>query len=289
MVRKISVTFTMSAFSNRFVVFFYNVSGIHCIKFEDDHFQISKFLVVSNIVKMFVLFSTVILVLKDFNLFSDLYQIKALSNYGISNFSLVLAVVSNLSFLVSTVFIGFIQTLKSNKVLQFLNTCNQICKENIFNNKLEKLIKRNCLLNLIFYLLLASFTISQRTDLKLIFFSIVFILVFSLPQLILFGFLSFLKNFETFFLFLLKNLTSEMKNTLADSGLVEELIVKYQSIYRLNNDFNEIFGRQITILTCYLEIAVTIQVRKITAVIINSNHFYFSVISDFKALLDSWK
>lgn len=47
-----------------------------------------------------------------------------------------------------------------------------------------------------------------------------------------------------------------MKNTLTDSGLVEDLIVKYQNIYRLNKDFNDIF----TILTCYLEAAVTIQV-----------------------------
>lgn len=145
----------MSAFSNRFVVFFYNFSGMHCLKFRNYNFEISNINVLISVFRMFFIFATFTFILKYFNLFSDLYQIKSIINSGMSNFSLILAALSNISFVISTVFIGFIQIFKSKDVLKFMNTCNRICVENAFNDKFEKLTKFNCYLSFTFCLFLA--------------------------------------------------------------------------------------------------------------------------------------
>lgn len=70
------------------------------------------------------------------------------------------------------------------------------------------------------------------------------------PTFVLIGFNTFMKIFETFFTFLLKDFVNDLKmlqnRAIIDINEYETIVMKYQNIFNLNQEFNEAFGKQIT-------------------------------------------
>ena len=84
------------------------------------------------------------------------------------------------------------------------------------------------------------------------------------PFIVVASFLSFLKTMEIFFLMTLRNFKRQMKmltnNINFDCEAFNLLTMKYHNMFELNQEFNAVFGNQITVITCCVTTMATFQV-----------------------------
>lgn len=116
--------------------------------------------------------------------------------------------------------------------------------------------------------------------------SILAFYVLMYPNLVIFSFLGFKKNFEHFLVILLKDFESDLERFLEkscfDKRLHGCLIIKYQRIIELNNKFNKYVGPQMTMAVCCLTGILICQVRAIV------DKFFREKILSFQKVLSRY-
>lgn len=102
-----------------------------------------------------------------------------------------------------------------------------------------------CLISAIFMVMASAFVFLNLTLIAILTMTIVVY-----PTFVLIGFNTFMKIFENFFTFLLKDIANDLKmfqsQAIFDTNEYEAIVMKYQNIFNLNQEFNEDFGKQIT-------------------------------------------
>lgn len=87
------------------------------------------------------------------------------------------------------------------------------------------------------------------------------------PFIVMTSFLSLTKSLERFFVILLKEFKNELRKALelptVDLAAHRRLTEKYQNIYNLNRRLFNVFGLQITLMTCCVAAVTTLQVTSI--------------------------
>jgi hypothetical protein len=124
------------------------------------------------------------------------------------------------------------------------------------------IFKKSCVKDsmVLFSIFISNYTIQCFGTFKLTFLSSIVSTIVYYPFIAVFGFISFIKNFENFIIASMKDFKREIKDfskckSVTDSFKLKQfyqLSNKYQKIANLLKEFNKCFGLQVTILSCYL-------------------------------------
>lgn len=258
----------MSKCATRFVLGFHNFCGTLNIKYEDESYCISRLVIIWNLVQvtMIVLVnafiaSDKITSEKEFLATVVRAELIALDNFSI--FSKMLIDCSTFTIQVLSISLCSIQLWKRGEIRKILNMSNEFILDEESQKKLQKVSTRNVIFSLFYFavILTLQFIMAMKPSV----FSIVVCFIFMNPYLVTTSFLSFMKNYEVFFVLLLKQFRRDLKILLRkshfDDDHYQSLLRKYQKIYALNKEYKKTFGAQMTLVTCCLGIYLTIDVR----------------------------
>lgn len=255
----------MSKASRRFVLFFNNFSGILCHKYVLNCFKLSPFLVGWNVVQLFL--STVLLLLMFCNqsIMNLCYKTDITSPIAFSSFSKFLIFFAGFMRNFLGNFLVCKNLLRRNRISNFLNACTEFkINKNSFLKIARRSMRNSCLI-FIYYLVIFSSQIAYVINHTLLAFVVCFFV--TLAYLAQLSFFVFMKNFEMFFVALLDDFREDLKLFLQKSRferrIFKNLLSKYQKIYELNHEFNEVFGAQVTAQTCCLSMLMTLEVRNL--------------------------
>lgn len=266
--------------SHRLVLFSYNFSSVLSFKYIDHSFEISRtqsimncFMLPLSIIFTFLLFSSR-------QLQDKLIDEQASVKETITIISGVTIIFSNFSTMITTLTICFVNLGRQKRILIFLNSARNFryrMREEIDERFLKKLKKVSLLVNLIIFM----FVIMQFSYMKKSLLSFVPILLILYPISVFINFLAFVKSFEFFFSALLRNFRMEVEETLLSKSNMTDIVQlmrHYNEIYKLNQEFINLFGIQLTAVTCCSSIMTTVDVSVI-AILKIDEHILFSVLA----------
>lgn len=242
----------------------YTLLGILSVKKNENDFKNSRFRAVLNVLMMPMVFIYTIILLSNQKLQNEILRAgykKFSSNHPFVGF-VMLAVAQSSQW--TSFFICVFQFLRQNKILKFLNRVNEVSMDEKYCIQLKK----RCTSSFIFMscVFVVNFSIQFMTRSKLTILSVASFTFLMFSYLVVPAFLSFMKTIEIFFLMCLKDIKDHLKNSISinsfDSESVSELITKYQEIFEMNKIFNDIFGMQVTLVTCCIASMTTCQVKQ---------------------------
>lgn len=238
---------------------FYNFTGLSCLKFSNGVYEISHLSAFINIVKIItcliliyfvsssielqrILFRHVFIVMPDFSYFSKM------------SINFAAACVHYFS---SVLFIH--QFVRRHGMKRFMNNAlfrnmNQIYLRRFIRLCVSTLRLALCTVVVTFIKYLAIINPS--------FVNFLVYLVYIFPSIIALGFVSFVKNFESYVVVSLQKFDEELKQVTcrearrfySDIEIYLRFSYKYQKLFDFVNEFNDLFGHQMTIQTNALTI-----------------------------------
>lgn len=244
----------------------YSFLGILSIKCDGNKFTTSRFHAVFNLLKMPLVLIFAFFLIRNEGWREEVFRSGYDIQYRGSAFLIFIALVTSEMVQVTSLIICVIFFLRRFKITEFINRASELDIEGKYVEKLTQSWRRNfLLLNCMFWIIaIVQFvTRSQLTLFALVGFSILLHTYIVVPSI-----LSLMKTFETFFLVCLKDfkhrLTVSMEIADFDRKAFHKLIKRYQNIFELNQEFNRLFGAQVTLMTCCVAIMTTFQVSIFT-------------------------
>lgn len=241
--------------SHRFALFSYNFSSVLSFNYRSQGFEVSTLTSISNCLKLplAITFSLYLFVTPDFYKKIMVEEIKMIEVF--SFFSALSMLFSTLVTMFTTFTICFVNLKKRNEILKFLNKANLLRKcflEKKFSKSFEKSLgKVTILVNSIILIYIVMQFSYMKNNLSSVFVS--FVILY--PFVILLNFLGFIKIFEYFFVNLLQSFKKDI-----DEVSSNELMINFKIISDLSQEFNDIFGFQLTAVTCCNAVMTTVDV-----------------------------
>lgn len=153
------------------------------------------------------------------------------------------------------------QIFQREKIKNLIENVIDKLEASKFCDHLESAVFANCAILFIYFWVIYVLQVSIAMKISLVSILGGFFIIY--PYFVFFGFLSIVRNFEALVAALLKdfeiklNRTSTMKSSDDSFG---KLLQEYQDIYNLSNEFNRLFGAQLTMLFCSSTLLFTFQV-----------------------------
>lgn len=252
----------MSNRTQRFILLVNNFSGISFFKYKDRELQISKPIIFVNVLNTTTISVSIFLLFTRED-FMERYLVSEVSSISTSMFSKLLVLVGSGLLYVVTAIICISHVLKRKQILNFLKDCLTLVQKNQSFHVIEKVFMRNLILivtYVTFMLVGVTMTVTKNS-----WFAFAFCYVAMQPYTVMFCFLNFIKMSEMFFLICFKDFRENLKLLLGrDSHSASEcrqLILQYDRIFRINQNFNKIFGLSLSLITSCLAIGITTQVK----------------------------
>lgn len=235
----------------RFAYFFYNFTGFYCFKFENSQFKISRVKFFFNLFRLtssFLIAAIAMIILSGAKeiIRQDLVSLPVFSDF--TRFSLLVGVALQQS---SAFVLFFSQALKLSKIASFLNKCQVISPKHEFLEIFEQNVTQH--FKVLFFIMIPLTTLKYTAMMIPSAWSFLVFLSFMYPAATILGFFSFVKNFENFIIACLKELESEVEDCFS-------LISKYKKLYGVSKAFNDAFGNQLTLMTCFVTATIVVGV-----------------------------
>lgn len=252
----------MSKFPSRFTLICYNVSGVSSIKMKNNIFEVSKFYAVLNPLVMILAFASSLYVTFTASIHLMVNDTITASFDFYSSLSIIVTVANAYLIKLFAIILTFLQLSKHRNGVELLNDCNQSLKDNKSADVLLQQSKKImvCCIS-IFTVVFIAFTCATTNWTVL---SFVLGLLWSFPCVTLLVFMIFTKHLGMLLTTLLKGFRKDFKKlrnrTNFDENANDKLMRDYQNIYDLNQEFNKVFGFQLTMLTCCLTLIIILQV-----------------------------
>jgi hypothetical protein len=249
----------------KFLIFYFNFSGILSLKIHKNKLKVSKFWFLINFLNLpiwFVLFYFV-----TFTNFNDAAKnIEAPSRFTI--FSVILSISFHTFSLLVMSCCVYVQLFKQNQIIDLIKNCLKIFRRFNFsqNSKPFKNFERKCLK------ILVSWSISVTIFELLYYFSIynlnwkglIFFTLSTWNILISLQFIIFVSFFLNFFEFLLKTLNCELEERFQQISAVkkgfDDIFNKFCCLYDLIQEIKKTFGFLLNLSVFYAVCIVTIRV-----------------------------
>lgn len=264
---------------NRLLLKIHNLTGVSSLEYKNHKFSVSIPLIGFNILNLVGIFVTrrwlhgneaiydKILV----DTFPPQEESRFLRNFYTTSYQLIHLLAA------SSILINII---RQKKIAKLLNVCIKIKMS-------EKLLKRLQLnVTISSYLILFYFFIDCFIQYVLYyqknFLAFTFYYVELFPYTIMLSSLIATKNFEIFLSAAFEQILSELNktnwNTLAYKRQLLRLVYKYQQLSEICEGFNEVFGSQLTYMTCYSTIILIFRVNiEILSSIALDSYFHISL------------
>lgn len=244
------------------LVSFYNLLGISSLKPDVYGWKNSSILAMFHVLKMPLVIVFTVCMINSRIIRNLTYKLNFDEFKSQTPFSKLLIIISVEMVHISSLSICFLEFSRRKRIEKFIN---KMCEVTIDDSHAEKLKTRwknhfRFISSLFLIIALSQFF----TKMKFTVFGFISWIILIYPHMMMSSFLSFVKSFEIFFIILLRDFQSEFENgfkTLAlDLQTYQRLLNKYQEIYEVNRDFLEVFGTQLTLMTCCVTGITTLQV-----------------------------
>lgn len=247
--------FRMSKLSQAHLLLLFNCLAITCLKFNrlKRIFEISKLFSILNSLQVVQLLLSTIFVVGNKTFLHLVYNVDIAHLAKVSSFSYVILL--SITYLIQSLacFVCALQFLRRKQIMDLINTCCEFSIGKSLKQKFYRVLKVNCL---VVFTYLINMSCLYFWFMKTSMLSVVAFYVLMYPNLVIFSFLGFKKNFEHFLVILLKDFESDLERFLEksyfDTHLHGCLVTKYQRIIELNNKFNKYVGPQMTMAVCCL-------------------------------------
>lgn len=161
---------------------------------------------------------------------------------------------------VNSFFICMLQFLRREQITLFLNHAKELELSPTYKMKLKNIWRKFFvqISSLFMITLIIQYLFRGRITLL----SLCGFALFSHSYVVMSSFLSLIKTFEIYFIICLKDfkhrLSANMRNN--DLKIYLELISQYQKIFDISREFNNVFGTQVTSMSCCVTILTIFQV-----------------------------
>lgn len=276
---------------HRIGLFMYNFLSVLSFNYTIQGFKVSIFTSISNCLKLpiSIMFCLYLFYSPDF--FGSFIADTAKFRKAPSHFSDISMLFINYFTMMTSLTICFQNLKRQEEILTFLNKANHLRR--LFKEKFKTSFKKSIeKVAILISLVILIYVIMQYSYMKNDFLSIFIVFQILYPFLVLLCFLGFVKSIEYFFVASLKSFSEEIKEHLSNPNAVDidsdHLIKQYQSIFKLNQEFNDLFGLQMTTATCCIAVMMTIDVSwKRTQHFCYELIFHCSSSKHFKLLLEN--
>lgn len=243
----------------------FNFFSILCLKYEKKVFNISKIHSILNLVKLplALALTFALSISAEFRKEVTRDEIVILENFSV--FSIVLMVILSVLVDLTALLICFTQWLNRREIERIFNRASRFLKF-LDNNQVAEFRIKILKINFVLFILSAWFILLQNSVLNLTWKALVSGLLIVYPFFVIINFWILLKFSELFFITCLRNYDRKVKIMLNNQSCVSEnsetlLLIEHHDLYSLSQQFNKVFGTQITIVTCCVSLMTTLDVN----------------------------
>lgn len=251
----------MASLTYSFVLFLCNLSGILCYKFRRNVLELSNSMALINALKIILIISVSFFVSFSENIRERIFISELVNLKGYSKFSKLVIVSYPFLSYIFAIYLNIVLMSNRKIIFEFMRRCYEILSRENFDelmklsSKYGAAVSADTLVVILFQIIATiNFTV----------FASVLTVVLCFPIFVLLMFLGMTRIFGKYFLKLLEDFKHELQRFLEkkffDSQMCRNLMIKHQQIYDLNQDFNKIFGVQLTMLTCGFAFMLTMHV-----------------------------
>lgn len=253
------VVVDMRKASHQFVHLFYKISGVLCVDYKNKKCSLTKLSFIFGGLIQLLLISIVTYFISDPILMVNVYKNIIINLQGYSTFSMILLysathIMNLLAFsLVAT------QIFQREKIKKFIENVIDKLEASKFRDELESAVFTNCAILFIYFWVIYVLQLAVAMKVSLVSILGGFFIIY--PYFVFFGFLSLVRNFEALVVTLLKDFELKLNhNSMMKSSDCCKLLQEYQNIFSLSDEFNKLFGAQLTMLFCSVTLLFTFQV-----------------------------
>lgn len=241
----------MSLSSHRFFLSILNFLSVFCFTLEGKTFEISNFLALCNVLKVpFVIFFN-IYIMSDYSLKVQVFRNTFVSFDKFSIFAKLVVSIVAISGNVTILIISLLQVSLRHKIKNFANILIQQSLHEKYFRKFKKISLDHSIKLTILSFAMVLFMYRGAFKNSVIAFAAC--LIHAFPLFLTSGLIGFLIAFHDFIVSSLKEFKHDLKSCQNfDIKNCLQLSKKYQNIYELMEQFNDCFGRQLTVVTCFL-------------------------------------
>lgn len=239
----------------------HNLSGVSSLQYKKKKFSVSIPFVIFNISNIIGLVLLRHWIHKDSDAISKILENIFLVHEDSSFLDIIYSIEYKFTHFIE-IFLVFINLLRQRKVASFLNDCISvdISGENLMKLQRDVTISST----LIFLYFIADCFVQFVTYYKFNLLAITFNYVEFFPYMLMLSMLIATKNFELFLLAALEKIGSDLKNTnfeaKTEKRRLQKLVENYKTVCGLCERFNEVFGVQLTSMTCFQSLVLTFRV-----------------------------
>ena len=236
----------MSKFRVRLIYQFYNFSGLFNFKLQDGKNQVSNITALTNLVKVPIILLLQVLVFHHPIFHAEVHSPEALSLI-FSKVVQAVFIIQKLSASISSILFCWIQVANRHKLKRLINGMMLL---KIANEPQSDCMK-SCIRDNI--LIFSIFTAKTFGLYFVIFkFSMLSFIVNIISSFLIFQtfvFVSFVKNFENYVLVLMEEFRKDLKHF--SFRRHQKYFERYDEIHDLIRDFQQCFGLQLSVFTCF--------------------------------------
>lgn len=260
----------MSKALHRFTLGFYNFTGISCLKFANGAYEISYFAAFVNILKLLLCIVTIFFISSSIEIQRKLFREVIIDIPKFSNFTKmsITFTAAYLHYISSALLIC--QLIHRQGMKEFMNNALFFKMNGIYFRRFMRLSVGSLRLTLFTFVgtVMKYYSIMNPSTINLLVY-----LVYIYPSIVGLGFVSFVKNFENYVIILLQKFDDDVKLVTSrtpkrfhgDVGIYLKFSEQYQKLFDFVNEFNELFGKQMTYITNSLTVVsvlIVILIRK---------------------------
>lgn len=242
----------------RSVLPLYSFLGILSIRNGKNGFQTSSFHAIFNVLKMPLVLAFQLFLVKNPQVLSEILRFDIFQSNVYSSFLRFTILIITQIDLANALLICFAQFLKRKKITEYMKRVSNMKIDAAFTKKLRKLWRKQFFIISLLFVITSTIQVLVSSSFTVL--SLVVHLFLFLPYLFIASFQSFMKSFEIFFQVFMKDFKYRLSESMLTDEKVQKLIKRYQEICALNQDFNKIFGAQITSMTCCFALKLSSQV-----------------------------
>lgn len=237
-----------------FLVLF-NFLAITCLKFSRKKriFEISQLFSILNCLQVVQLLFSAIYLVGNKTFLHLIYKVDLAHLGDISSVSYIILLSFTYLIQILACVVCALQFHKRKQIMDLINVCCEISIGKSLKQKFHRKLTINCLVVFIYSI---NMSCLYLWFMKKSLLSVIAFYVAMYPNLVIFSFLGFIKNFEHFVCILFKDFENDLERLLEksyfDTNLYGCLVTKYQRIVELNNKFNKYVGPQMTMAVCCL-------------------------------------
>lgn len=260
-----TVTFEMTNSTLHSIFRLYSFLGIFSVtkNRKTNGFKTSQYHAVFNAFKMPLVIILAAFFIKNPELMNTVFKDDILNSPTYSGFLKFIVLVTQQIVQINSFFICLLQFLRRERITKLLNQMNEIELEEKFSMQFKTRWRKSFVWISSLFWIISCIQYNSRA--RFTFPSFLGFVIFSHSYVVMSTFLNFMKTFEMFVQICLKDFENQImlamdRDSRFDFKTYRQLLLKHKKIFELSREFNNVFGMQVTTMSCCVAILLSFQV-----------------------------